>query len=92
MRGRGVDDPHLATLGQRYRFTCGIVRQAQHCEIGGAEGIAPGAGVLALLLVEQDQFEFGARGEPFDDLEPGGAGGAVDEDLAAHGSSTSIGK
>jgi hypothetical protein len=90
VRGRGVDDPHLAfRIDQRHRLTRRIVGQAQDSEVGVVERLAPGCGILAARLVERHQRKLGPSGKPIGDLESGRPGGAVDEDRVYHQSSAS---
>ena len=85
VRGRGVDHPHFAAgLDQGDGLACGIVRQAQDREIGRVERLGARGRILAPGLVEHDEIELGAPRQPFGDLEPGGAGGTVDEYAVGH--------
>ena len=52
-------------------------------------GIATSIALFALLIIEQQQGEFAAPGQPIDDFEPGRADRAIDKDCAAHANSAS---
>ena len=86
---RSIDDPHFRVPGQHGGFAGGVVGQAENGEIGGMKGVTPGAGLLALLVVKQQQFKFAATFQPLDDLEPGGSGRAVDKHPGAHAGASS---
>jgi hypothetical protein len=80
--------PHLRVVGaagadllcqQRDRFACGVVGQAEDREICLVERFGSGGGILAPRLVERDQREFAASGEPVGDLQPGRPYRAIDK-------------
>ena len=71
-----LDEPH--------RLARGIVGQAQDHQIGAVQQIAAQARILAPRGIDGDEFEVPARLEPPVDLEAGGAGLAVDENLGYH--------
>ncbi|MDT4864815.1 hypothetical protein FQZ97_995880 [compost metagenome] len=55
--------------------------QAEDHQVHARHQFALGSGVLALLRRDAHQFDLGHRDEPLADLQAGGAGLAVDEDL-----------
>ena len=78
----GVDDAGPRSrqgVDQRHRFARGIVMQAQDHHVHRGHERLLGLGVLAQGGVDADQFHFRHMGEPFADLEPGGARLSVDE-------------
>ena len=84
--GGGVDDPGPVVVDQRHRLAGGVVGQAQDDDVGVVERLSPRRRLLALRLVQHHQRDLGPVRQAVADLQPGGAGGAVDEDGDAHGS------
>ena len=65
MCGGGVDHPHLAgRIDQRDGLARRIVGQAQEREVGFVERLAARRGILAPRVVEREQRELAAAGEP----------------------------
>ena len=90
MRAGGVDDAGaVGRVDQRQRLARGLVGQAEDGEIGLVERFAARGDILAARLVEHHQGEFGTARQPVCDLEPGGPGRAIDEDLVGHSSGAS---
>ena len=58
--------------------------QRRHRKIGGMISIAAGSGAFALIVIEDQQLEFGTRGQPLENFEASGSGGAVDENCLGH--------
>ena len=84
VRGRGVDHAGAIVVDQLDGFARSVVGQAQDDEIGVVQRRLARLGVLALCIVQRDDRDLRAIGQPFANFEAGGAGGAVDEDRNAH--------
>ena len=88
MGGGGVDDLGLLAgqlVDQRDRFARRVVVQAQHHEVDAGHQVALGIGVFAQFGSDAHQFDLRHRLEPFADLQAGGTGFAVDENLGHDG-------
>ncbi len=79
MRGGGVDHLDRRVVDQRHGFQGRRVGQAEDRHIGGVQRLAAAGGILALGLAEPQQFQIPPAGQPFGDLQAGGAGLPVDE-------------
>jgi len=87
MRGGGVEQPRpvgAEALDNIGRFAGRVVGQAENGEIDRGQQFGLGAGILAPLGVDRDELDARVRPELLPDLEPGGAGLAVDEDSCGH--------
>jgi len=82
--GRGVDDAGPMAgqaVNHGHRFARGLVVQAQHHQVGLGHEFALGLGVFAACRVDAQHLDLGHQGQPFADLQTGGAGFAVDENF-----------
>ncbi len=84
--GRGVDHPRAGLLDQADGFARRVVGQAQDHRVGGVQQLGAGGRVLARGPGRWRSGEVVAAFQPLADLQAGGAGFAVDEDLGAIGS------
>jgi uncharacterized protein (DUF305 family) len=73
VRGGGINDAHLASLRQVHRLARGIVVQAQDREIGRVQRITARLRRLAAGIVEDQQVELAAVGQPVGNFQAGGA-------------------
>ena len=81
VRGAGVDQARSRVLDHGHGLARRVIGQAEHREIGGVEHLGAGVRVLARALRQAQKLDIGAALEPPADLQAGGAGLAVDEDL-----------
>jgi hypothetical protein len=79
----------MVIVDQLDRLARGIVGQAEDDEIRGIERLGARARILAPRVIERDQRDLVAPGEPFANLKPGGARRTVDEHRRGHGRSFS---
>jgi hypothetical protein len=89
VRRAGVDDAWPAArqlVDHRHRFARRVVVQAQNDQVDGGHDVALGGRVLAPRGVDADQLDAGQAVQPLANLQAGGAGFAVDENLC-HGRS-----
>ena len=85
MGGRGVEDFRRARAklaGERHRFLRRVVGQAQDHEIDAGHEVALGARVLALVGVDADDLDVGARRQQLADQKTRRARLAIDENFA----------
>ena len=84
VRRAGVDDARLLArqrVDHGHRFACRVVVQAQDDQIDTGHDLALGVGVLAFGRVDADEIDARHVRQPLANLQPGGAGFAVDENL-----------
>jgi len=89
VRRGGVDDLGLGAgqlVDQRDRLARGVVVQAKHHQVDAGHQFALGGRVLSQLGGDAHEFDLRHRLQTFADLEAGGAGFAVDENLGHGGS------
>src|SRR5690606_32478217 len=84
VRGGGVDHAGLRIGDERGGFLGGGVGQAKEGDVGGVETLGPRGGVLAQGGIDLNDRDVGARGQPFEDLQSGGALLAIDKYLGFH--------
>jgi hypothetical protein len=72
-----------------HRLARCVVVQAQHHEVDTGHQVSLGVDVLAQLGRDAHEFDLRHRLEPFANLQAGGTGFAVDEDLGHGGSAWS---
>ena len=85
--GGRIDDARLAApqaVDQRHGLARRIVVQAQHDQVHAGHQVSLGAGVLAQLGRDAHELDLGHERQALADLQAGGAGFAVNENLG-HG-------
>ena len=70
MRGRCIDDTGGIILDERDRLFRRRIRQAQERNVGCIEELAALLGVLALILIDEQQLDVVAAAEALVNLEP----------------------
>src|SRR5258706_9980367 len=85
VRSGGVDHAGVRIVDQPDSLACRIVGKAEDDEVGVVERFRTRAGILAPVLVEGDQLDVHAPGEPLAYFEAGRPDRAIDEDADAHG-------
>ena len=84
MRGRCIDDTGGIILDERDRLFRRRIRQAQERNVGCIEELAALLGVLALILIDEQQLDVVAAAEALVNLETGRALFAVDVNFRLH--------
>ena len=83
--GGGVDDPGVGVFDHSHGLTGSVIGETQEDQVGGVQKLLPLGGVLALFVVDEQQLDVGAGGEPVIDLQTGGALLAVNVYFGFHG-------
>lgn len=94
MGGGRIDDFGLVAVqavDHGHRVARGIVMQAQDDHVDLGHQGALGFRVFAQGRVNADQLDVGHQGQAFANLQPGGAGFAVNENFGHRGSITHLG-
>ncbi len=82
--GACVEQFEARRCGHADGFARGVIGQAEHGEVGAVEGVLARAGIFALFVGEQNEFDAGLFGESFVDLQSGCADMTVYEDAFFH--------